>query len=148
MLLNLKNLPLVEAAANVAREVGLQDVLEQLAFAQINSSHRHHVNALNTLSFFDAGREAYVCACRDFAEFMRPSPRHVELNVANLKICVLLQDPGPQLEVGHQERVEQHLVVDVVCLRLLEVFHHCLFNDIQEDTCKFIYAGSKWTQKW
>ena len=57
-------------------------------------------------------------------------PSHVELNVSDLEVGILLENARSQLEVGHEERIEKHLVVDIICSCLLEVFHDCLFDDI------------------
>ena len=59
---------------------------------------------------------------------MRRRTGHVELNVSDLEVSVLLQDPRMQLEIWHQKRIQENLVVDLFCLTIFEVIHDRLLD--------------------
>lgn len=131
-------MPFEEARADAVREVGLEDVLEKLGLAHLNPAQRHQIDALDALGLGDARRELDATLGSDLAEVVRRSARHIELNIADFEVCVLLEDAGVQLEERHEESAEEHLVVDLVSLAVLEVVHDGLLDHEQLHTLQFV----------
>jgi hypothetical protein len=92
VVLYLKDLPLVEARTDIAREIRLQNILQKFVLAHFNSSEWDKIYPLNTFGFFDAFTEFDSGAGRDFAEIMGRCPCHEELNFAYLEVGVLFKD--------------------------------------------------------
>ena len=134
---------LAQLAAPTAAEEGLEYGLQQLVAAHLDPAQGHQVDSLDGFRPLHALRQLHHRVGRDFAEVVRPSTRHEKGDVTDLEVRVALQDARADLEVGHQERVHQGLVVDLVALRVLEVRHHRLFNHEQEHAVEFVYAGAE-----
>lgn len=60
MLLDLKDLSLEEAGANVAGKVGLENVLEELILAELDTPQRHHVDSLDALGALHTRSEPHA----------------------------------------------------------------------------------------
>ena len=69
---------------------------------------------------------------------MRRRTGHVELNVSDLEVSVLLQDPRMQLEIWHQKRIQENLVVDLFSLNIFEVIHDSFLNHKKLHTLQLI----------
>ena len=92
VLLNLEHLPFEEARSNTVREVWFEHLLQELTLADFNPAQWHKIYPLNLFRSCNAWWKLDTSVCRDFAKIVRASGRDKELDVADLKVSVLLKD--------------------------------------------------------
>ena len=105
VLLNLEHLTFEEARSNTVREVWLEHLLQELALADFNPAQWHKIYSLNLFRSCNAWGKLDSSVRSDFAKIVRASGRDKELDVANLKVSVLLKNSCTQLKERHQKSV-------------------------------------------
>ena len=69
---------------------------------------------------------------------MRGSACHVELNISDLKIGILLKNARVELEIRHEKCIQENLVVYFFGLFVFEVVHDRLLDHKQLHALQFI----------
>ena len=73
---------------------------------------------------------------------MRRSACHVELNISDLKIGILLENARVKLEIRHEKCIQENLVVNFLGLIVFEVVHDRLLDHKQLHAFQLIYTKS------